>query len=130
MDFFKKGSGELVAFVLILPILCLIIMFMATLIQITMARQNLEYVTYSIGRSAVITDDFAVAMQNAQFIASENGNFSISFYGYNDAGFYALSPDDWVKGNYVALRVTEKVKPLFPYLFSDTYYSVVVMMIE
>ena len=128
MEFFKKGSGELVSFVMVLPVLCLIIMFMATLIQVTIARQKLEYATYSICRAAVITDDYYIAMNNAEFVAEENGGFSISFYKYD--GGELLDRDDWVKGSFVSLKVTEKIEPLFPMFFGDTYYSIVVMMIE
>lgn len=128
---FKKGSGEMLSLVLVLPAILTVIMFMASLIQVTLVRQKLEYATYSVCRSAAITSDYNTAISNAVKLATASGDYTMSICGVtSDGAEYAISEVNWQEGTYIKLTLGTEIEPFFPLFFDDDYSSTVVMMIE
>ena len=62
----KRGSGELIGFCLVLPMMCLILFSVVSLMQTGILRQTLEYATYMGARAAVVCENETIANASAR----------------------------------------------------------------
>lgn len=54
--FFKKGNGELLGFVACMPVFIFLLVMIVSMTQVALAKESLEYVSYTAARSAVVAD--------------------------------------------------------------------------
>ena len=133
--FFKRGSAELLSFVIILPIVTLVISFMLFCITVSNEKQRLEYITYSVARCASITDTYSEAMKNCQSILNcsfdDDTSFSVEMKRVDEYGRYhkITNETQWEKGEFIAVTVTvqnDKIQALS----NDSISSTIVVMLE
>ena len=84
-QFFKKsfwirGSGEIIGFLSILPVIVLLLVMLISIAQMGSIKERLEYTTYVAGRAAVVSKDINSAKE-AAYITAQNDllNFSDTF---------------------------------------------------
>ena len=121
--FNKKGGGEILGFVYLLPFILLLIIVVLTVAQVGYAKQKLTYAAYTVCRSVVVSKDEETANANAQTLTTEI---------LGDTGQYNLELLDtasWEKGQYVRCTVSVSVDTLLPGT-SGTRSESIVMMIE
>ena len=67
----RKGGGELIGFALIMPTIMLVFCALIMAAQLGIARQSIEYTTYSACRAAVICESKEQAQLAAEKIVRE-----------------------------------------------------------
>lgn len=128
----KKGSGEIVGFTMILPVITFIFCAMVAVAQVGLIRQKLEYTVYTAGRAAVVSDTKERANKRAKRIAKETLRGTGG--GLRDDSIktsIALldSNKKWEKGKFVRVKVEAYVKAVMPFT-SGKRTSTIVMMVE
>lgn len=129
--FWRKGGGELLSFVVCLPILLFLFSSIVSGIQIGMAKQALEYAAYAAGRAAVVTDTLTGAQIRAQLVAEK--------IVYDSAGgiiqdsvqtdISVMDNRSWGKGNFIRCTVSAEIRTAAPFI-SGKKNGTIVMMIE
>ena len=133
VKFLKRGNGELLGFSILLPLFVWLILLMVSIAQIGLAKEKLEYTTYSASRAAVVSEDYASALNNANVVATEtlegasytDVTTDISMSGVSDPTT-AL----WVKGVYIKVTVSCKVKTIMPISNGSVHESSIYVMVE
>lgn len=145
--FFRKGNGELLGFVICMPIFTFLLVMIVSLTQIALAKETLEYTAYTSARSAVVaegTDTVSYsynAMSNAndiaKKIASENGYSSYkvemivdgNVVGRGDSsGVFMRNDIAWAKGLFITVRVTFQVDTMISWMSAERSSSIVMMV--
>ena len=72
IDFWKKGSGELLGFICITPILCSLLILLVSIVQIGTIKEKLEYTTYIACRAAVVAENYSDAHKAANQAATQD----------------------------------------------------------
>ena len=126
----KKGGSEVISFAMVVPILTIIVASLISFTQIAMTREALQYVAYSSGRAAVVSETFDTAVIRAEEIARLQME-SVAFTNGEPKVEVRIIDENraWVKGNYVRVTVSCKVDTLIPTM-SGNYSNEIVMMIE
>ena len=133
----NKGSGELLGFAICLPMIMFIICGLIMVLQLGLAKQSLEYATYSAARAAVVQHDMADARSAAS--ASADATLSSGTIGVENieveleivAGRTLAGTDDigWQKGALLRCTVTIDINTIAPFAGSRMA-SEIIMMIE
>ena len=154
----KKGAGEVLAFLLCLPIIFIMIFLILDVIRIGSIRERLEYTAYKAARAAVVCKDMKEATQKANEAAYKdllNSGLKIDLTDPNwgakkivkiqfadgkgveskgkSAGTKKGSKADktkWEKGNFIICQVTVKMKTILTTDNKASRTGSVVMMIE
>jgi len=134
--FFKKGSAELLSFVIILPLITIVVSFMTFCISVANEKQQLEYITYSVARCASITDTYSEAIRNCETILEcsykDSGtSFSFDIKQTDGKGnYYEIKEEnEWQKFDYIAVTVTiENSK--FQSISDEPITSTMIVMLE
>ena len=127
----KKGSGEIIGFGIVMPMLVLLFCGIISAAQLSMANETLQYSAYSSCRAAVVTADESLALTRAETVAkeivSQNGTIDTSTLDVKltlmDVAY------GWKKGNFVQCDVTVYVDTMMPFT-SRTRTASIIMMIE
>lgn len=126
----KKGGGELIGFVLVLPIIMFVFCAIIMAGQLGIARQSIEYTTYSAARAAVICENQNQAQLAAELIVDEMiydipgvepGSASVNLQNYMGS--------TWQKGGLIKCTVEVKVNTISPWSVSRVTADIT-MMIE
>lgn len=126
----RQGGGELIGFVLILPVIMLVFCAIIMAAQLGIARQSVEYTTYSAARAAVICENQTQAEQAAELIVEEMiyeipgveaGSAMVTLQNYMGA--------TWQKGGLIKCTVEVRVNTISPWTTS-TVTADITMMIE
>ena len=126
----RKGGGELIGFVLVLPVLLMVFCAIIMAAQLGIARQSVEYTTYSAARAAVICENQAQAQQAAELIVGdmiyeipgvEQGSARVTLQNYMGSV--------WQKGGLIKCTVQVRVNTITPWPPSDVTADIT-MMIE
>lgn len=126
----RKGGSELISFTLLVPILTIIVASLVSFTQIATTREALQYVAYSSGRAAVVSETFDTAVIRAEEIARLQMESVAFTNGEPEVEIRVIDENRaWVKGNYVRVTVSCKVQTLIPAM-SGSYSNEIVMMIE
>ena len=132
----KKGGGELIAFMGILPCLCFLLIFIVGAFQNGAIKERLEYTTYMACRAAISERKFEDAQNAARQAAEEDFNKAKDKHLSNMKVELKIigEPDKedsntWTKGNMVqcTLKVDVNKTPIF---FPKKRAFSIVMMIE
>ena len=67
----RKGGGELLGFAMVLPAIMLVFGAIIMAAQLGLARQSIEYTTYSAARAAVICESQSQAQQAAELLVED-----------------------------------------------------------
>lgn len=142
----KKGGGEVIGFLCIVPIVIFMFSVLITTLQVGKLKERLEYVAYKACRQAVVCKDrnkdgdyMDDALEAAQDVteleferrspdAFDNGTYTTELTLLSAEG---EDEEDvvWEKGRYV--KCTISVDATTPLAFmSGTKYASIVMMIE
>lgn len=114
----RQGGGELMGFTLILPVIMLVFCAVIMASQLGIARQSVEYTTYSAARAAVICENQAQAQQAAELIVEdviyeipgvEAGSATVTLQNYMGA--------TWQKGGLIKCTVEVKVNRIAESLY-------------
>lgn len=126
----KKGGSEFLSFAMVVPILTIIVASLVSFTQIATTRESLQYIAYTSGRSAVVSEDFDTAKTRASEIAKIQMD-SVAFTSGEPEVIIEIVDENnaWIKGNYIRLTVSCQVDTLIPAM-SGKYKSEIVMMIE
>ena len=151
-NYWKRGSAEMVGFIVILPCITFFLVCLASLIQMGMVRSRMEYAAYAACRAAVVSTKDK-AQEQAEMVARENtkaaGGAKISLVNVKvervdpvtgkaasskkkkkkSSKKASGSDTDWGKGVYVRCTVTCDVKT-FTLFTSGRKSSAIVMMVE
>lgn len=144
--FWKKGGGEVVGFLCIVPCVIFILAVLVTIIQLGSIKERLEYTAYKACRQIIVCRDadkdgdyLDDAKKIAKQIAREDLEYSTEVFepGTVKAKVTLVeNPDDtngtevkWEKGRYVQCTVSVKVKTPIK-LMNGRKSSSIVMMIE
>lgn len=128
----KKGSGEIVGFTMILPVITFIFCAMVAVAQVGLIRQKLEYTAYTAGRAAVVSDTKSRAKERAAKIAKESLKGTGGGLKDNSIKTSVVILDSnkkWEKGKFVRIKVEAYVRAVMPFT-SGKRESTIVMMIE
>ena len=126
----RKGGGELIGFVLVLPIIMFVFSAIIMAAQLGIARQSIEYTTYSAARAAVICENQNQAQSAAELIVNdmiyeipgvEPRSASVTIQNYMGS--------TWQKGGLINCTVEVKVNTISPWS-SSMVTSDITMMIE
>ena len=78
--FWKKGSGEIIGFLSVLPVIIFLLVMLISIAQMGSIKERMEYTTYVAGRAAVVQKDFSSARKAAYETAQRDLlNFSNTF---------------------------------------------------
>lgn len=131
--FFRRGNGELLGFVVCMPVFIFLLVLVVSLTQIALAKEFLEYAAYSSGRAAVVAENFDDAYANASAVIEELKNSG----GYSDAkvefiinGTSVVPGDNvaWNKGVFITVRATFYVDTMITWLAGERSASIVMMV--
>lgn len=142
----EKGSGEMLSFAIVMPIICLIIIAVIGYFQYSFIRQQLEYATYKTVREAVVCENLAEAQNIAQKAVNAYApkawlkkgtkiETKLFFTGNGVNGFgmdgseLVENPNSWHKGNFIDCQLTGKYLLLIPF-GNKTVTTNLTMMIE
>lgn len=126
----RKGGGELIGFVLVLPVIMFVFCAIIMAAQLGIARQSLEYTTYSAARAAVICENQSQAQSAAELIVDdmiyeipgvEPGSASVTIQNYMGSA--------WQKGGLINCTVQVQVNTVSPWS-SSILTADITMMIE
>lgn len=136
----RKGSGELIGFAIVLPLLMILIMGIVGVAQLGLTRMALEQAAYIGCRAGVVRSD----AESAQYAAENAVKMRLGQAAFGieqDDIEVALTPvagitdtsttttPEWVKGTMVEMVVTVKVTTFLP-LLPDTMQTSINMMVE
>lgn len=128
----KRGSGELLSLMLILPFVLMMFVTMVGLTQYTIARQRLTYATYMTARKAVVCKNYVEAQQTAEQVANKlvMSNFRKSQeVQITGAHMNNQALDVWRRGNMVICNISATYDLLMPFN-TTAINSSIIMMIE
>lgn len=132
-NYWKKGGGEILGFMMIVPCMFLIICAIVAAAQIAYTNQSLTYCAYNACRSAVVSDDLSIARERAQNSYDlQMGTSNARKYGYTSCELQIMDGSynaSWQKGVFVKCTVRYYVKTLMPFT-SGLREQTIVMMIE
>ena len=129
-SYWKRGSGELIGFVCLLPLIMLLLCAMISAAHIGFVNQQLNYTAYNSCRSAVVSDTFAIAETRAMQVYNSNmGTENADKYGYESCTLEIISGSSWGKGVYVKCTVRYYVDTFMPFT-SGVREQSIVMMVE
>lgn len=125
----KKGSSEIIGFVVVVPCILAIMIFFVYMSQLFIAKQKSEYAVYTGARAIVVsdysklTDPVKAAKINADAIASQS-------LPYDFESFVTINNNDgkWVKGSLLTYTIMFKVDTIVG--GEQIIRSSIVMMIE
>lgn len=126
----RKGGGELIGFVIVLPIIMFVFCAIIMAAQLGIARQSIEYTTYSAARAAVICENQSQAQSAAELIVDdmiyeipgvEPGSASVTIQNYMGSV--------WQKGGLINCTVQVTVNTISPWAPSVVTADIT-MMIE
>ena len=126
----RKGGGELLGFAMVLPAIMLVFGAIIMAAQLGLARQSIEYTTYSAARAAVICESQSQAQQAAELLVEdmaqdipgvEPGSVSVNIRNYMGS--------IWQKGGLIKCTVEAKVNTISPWS-NSTVAADSTMMIE
>lgn len=139
----KKG-GDILAFAMILPALCIMIFSIIVIAQLCICRQSIEYANYSASRAAVICEtysDAAVAMDSVAKSTLQSSTFGVNNSDITTsiklvAGTSANPGDSnasenirWEKGSMAQCIITVNINKILA-IGPDTMQSVMFVMVE
>lgn len=157
--FFKKGGGEVLAFLMCLPVMMFVLFLILDVIRMGAVREKLEYAAYMAARAAVVEDNLGKAKTAANKKAKEildpdksglqidktygkwlsNKFVTISYASKNGLESQAKSGtkkdssakrDKWEKGNFILVDVGVRMKAFTTPTGYSTKHASIVMMIE
>lgn len=133
-QFWKKGGGEVIGFVYILPFIVMLICCIIAAAQVSAVKQQLSYTAYNACRAAVVSTDEATALARGEAIyeGAIGDIVTVSTMGgttYIPFELEILDGAQWEKGSFVKCTVRIYVKTLLPFT-SGVREESIVMMIE
>ena len=136
--FWKKGSGEIIGFLSVLPVIIFLLVMLISIAQMGAIKERMDYTTYVTGRAAVVQKDFSSARKAAYETAQrdllnfsntfEPGSLKVTLRIIKKNGF-STSNKDWKKGNYLSCTISVNTKTLSP-LINGKKTCTLAMMIE
>jgi len=136
--FWKKGSGEIIGFLSVLPVIIFLLVMLISIAQMGSIKERMEYTTYVAGRAAVVQKDFSSARKAAYETAQrdllnfsntfEPGSLKVTLRIIKKTGS-STSNKDWKKGNYLSCTISVNTKTLSP-LINGKKSCTLTMMIE
>lgn len=121
--FWKKGSGEIIGFLSVLPVIIFLLVMLISIAQMGSIKERMEYTTYVAGRAAVVQKDFSSARKAAYETAQrdllnfsntfEPGSLKVTLRIIKKTGS-STSNKDWKKGNYLSCTISVNTKTLSP----------------
>ena len=136
--FWKKGSGEIIGFLSVLPVIIFLLVMLISIAQMGSIKERMEYTTYVAGRAAVVQKDFSSARKAAYEPAQrdllnfsntfEPGSLKVTLRIIKKTGS-STSNKDWKKGNYLSCTISVNTKTLSP-LINGKKSCTLTMMIE
>lgn len=128
--YWKKGGGEILGFVLMIPCIFVMICAIIASAQIAYTNQSLNYCAYNACRSAVVSEDMSIAKERAQNAYDQQmGTENANKYSYTSCELQILDGASWQKGSFVKCTVRYYVGTLMPFT-SGVREQSIVMMIE
>lgn len=133
-EFWKKGGGEIIGFVYILPFIVMLICCIIAAAQVSTTKQLLTYTAYNSCRAAVVSTDEATAVSRGEAIYEDAiGDIAaVSTLGgtpYEPFELEILDGAQWEKGSFVRCTVRLYTETLLPFT-SGVREQSIVMMIE
>ena len=125
----RKGGGELLGFAMVLPAIMLVFGAIIMAAQLGLARQSIEYTTYSAARAAVICESQSQAQQAAELLVEdmaqdipgvEPGSVSVNIRNYMGS--------IWQKGGLIKCTVEAKVNTISPWSNSTVAADITIMI--
>lgn len=110
---FRKGSGEFIAFAVLGPIICFLVILMCAYIQLSFCVREMTNALSVAGRSVAICTNLKDAQKQAQLItetAIKNDNIS----NIKVTVDYANGDTDWINGGLILLVIEADIKTLAP----------------
>ena len=128
----KKGSGEILGFCAIVPMLFIMFMVLISALQVGIAKQRMEYAAYSACRAAVVSSDNDTANAQANGVANEYlDSMNCIDSGSVNVDLKVIDTDtSWVKGHFVECTLSADVQTILPFFTNGTKSVSIVMMIE
>lgn len=126
---FTKGSGEFVAFAIICPFICIIVIIMCAYIQLFASIHQITNALNVCGRSAAIctsredAEKQALMVANAAITSPNIDNIEISVEFVNDS-------DDWINGVLLYITLSADIKTLEPYITTGRRSKKTIVVIE
>ncbi len=153
--FWKRGSGEMTGFMIVLPCMTFLLLILVSVIQMGMVRSRMEYVAYAAARAAVVSESIEDARTQALNAAQANvrgtGGAKIVL---KNVTVEEIDPDtggqktkkkknrkkgrvkasgadtDWGKGTYLRVTVTCSVRTFTVFTSGDRSSSITMMVEE
>ena len=126
----KKGSGELIGFGIVMPILVMIFCGIISASQLSMASETLQYAAYCSCRAAVVSVDEATAGARADSVAKELASLNSTISPASiDCKLTLLDKSlVWQKGNFVRCDVSAYVDTMLPFTSRKRTASIIMMV--
>ena len=122
---FKRGLGELIGMAVTLPMILALVFLMINLFQISQCEQRLIYASYFCGRTAAVSYDTETATKNVEKILNELNAKDGTNIKCDDLEVHG----NWIKGNFVVVKVHEELHPILG-IGGGPHYRRIAMMIE
>ena len=139
----KRGSGELLGFAIVVPFVMLLICAILSATQVSSLQQRLTYATYTASRAACVSNNEERAVFRADAVVADM--YGSSYTGYklfrqgetvtvphleNGQVFLAvqmLAPE-WKKGATLRCTLYQYIVPLIPFSNATHYQSLTVVI--
>lgn len=134
----KRGSGEILGFITLVPALFLFLMMIITMVRLVGLRQKMEYAAYSACRAAVLAETYDEALNSSLQVAQmeltgyediykpgsvQTDVEEIPIEGYPESlgkvGYDSRTGqtrDSWLKGNLIKCTLSLELNGLNPIL--------------
>lgn len=156
-DFYKKGGGEVIAFLVALPCILFLLFTIIDIIHVGSIKERLEYTAYKACRAAVVCKSKEEAEEAAKEVAKEDLLQSGEKFDFSDPDWLKVEilyadgkngegidsqakngtkkgvskekNSSWEKGTFIQCKVEVQVKTLDVFS-SNTKSAIITMMIE
>lgn len=128
-NYLRKGSGEFLAFAMLAPLICSLVVILVAYVQLSVSLNELTKALSVASRSAVICKTLEDAESQGTLVAQssiDSSNISdisvdIEFIGNNT---------EWKRGELVSITISADVETITPYIISGTRKKQIIMCIE
>lgn len=128
-NYLRKGSGEFIAFAILAPLICSLVVVMVAYVQFSISLHELTKALSVASRSAVICKSLEDAESQGILVAQSSIDSSNMSNIYVDIEFIG-SNTEWKKGELVSVTIYADIETITPYIISGTRKKQMIMCIE
>lgn len=125
----RKGSGEYIAFAVVAPMICTVIIMICAFIQISINVHELSNATSVAGRSVAVCESLEDAQEQSRRVA-ESAITSQDITNIQTTVEYVNGDTDWETGTLLKVTVSAEIKSVAPFVASGVRKKTTIVSVE